>query len=253
MEKVFNFGENVKGFDIKVLNEREVRAGSGILFLFAIIAFMNSWLTGNFYFTKLFVLIFLVDFAIRIFINPKYSPSLILGRFFTRNQKPEYVGASQKRFAWSMGFLFGIAMFFVLVLNDVIGLFNLFACLIYLILLFSESVFGICLGCNIYNLLNKEQAKLCPGGVCDRHKKEEIQEINIAQISTLVVFFVFIFFLPSFNFIKQQNNSIKYSQSETTEKLTSLNNDEDNPCVVPNWAKSIGHEEKYKLHNGCKE
>ncbi len=253
MKKIFNFGENVKGFNIKVLNEREVRASAGILFLFAIIAFMNSWLTGNFYFTKIFVIVFLIDFTIRIFINPKYSPTLILGRLFTKNQKPEYVGAPQKRFAWGIGFLLGITMFFILVLNNVIGPFNLFVCLTCLILLFFESVFGICLGCKVYNLFNKEQAKLCPGGVCDTHKKEKIQEINIIQTFILLIFFVFIFFLPSFNFIQQQNSSIKSPYIGITEKSTSLNNSEDDPCIVPDWAKKIGHEEQYKLHHGCKE
>ena len=29
------FGENVQGYDIPVLNEREVRAGAGILFFFS--------------------------------------------------------------------------------------------------------------------------------------------------------------------------------------------------------------------------
>jgi hypothetical protein len=35
---------------------------------------------------------------IRVYINPKYSPLLILGGFIVRNQKPEYVGAKQKKF-----------------------------------------------------------------------------------------------------------------------------------------------------------
>ena len=175
MKKIFNFGEELKDFDVKVLNEREIRASAGILFLFAIISFMNSWLTGNFYFTKIFVIAFLIDFFIRVFINPYYSPTLILGRFFTKNQKPEYVGAPQKRFAWTIGFILAITMFFLLVINNVIGPFNLFICLSCLLLLFFESVFGICLACKVYNLFHKEQAKLCPGGVCDTFKKEKIQ------------------------------------------------------------------------------
>jgi len=253
MKKIFKFGENVKEFNIKVLNEREVRASAGILFLFAIVAFMNSWLTGNFYFTKLFVIVFLVDFTIRIFINPKYSPTLILGRLFTKNQKPEYVGAPQKRFAWGIGFLLGITMFFILVLNNVIGPFNLFVCLACLILLFFESVFGICLGCKVYNLFNKKQAKLCPGGICDAHKKEKIQKINTIQIFILFIFFVFTLFLPSFNFIQEQNSFTESTNPVTIVGSRSLNDVEDDSCVVPEWAKKIGHEEQYKLHHGCEE
>ena len=89
MKNIFYFGEKIKGFDIRVLNEREVRASAGILFFFAIISFMNSWLTGNFYYTKIFVVAFLVDFFIRIFINSNNSPSLFIGIFFVQNQKPE--------------------------------------------------------------------------------------------------------------------------------------------------------------------
>lgn len=136
MKNIFYFGEKIKGFDIRVLNEREVRASAGILFFFAMIAFMNAWLTGNFYITKIFVVSFLVDFFIRIFINPKYSPSLLFGRFFVINQKPEYVGAAQKRFAWGIGFILAITMFFLVVINNVIGPINLFICLSCLILLF---------------------------------------------------------------------------------------------------------------------
>jgi len=47
---------------VRVLNEREVRAGAVILFFFALIAFMNAWLTGNFYITKVFVIAFLIFF-----------------------------------------------------------------------------------------------------------------------------------------------------------------------------------------------
>ncbi len=62
MNNIFTFGETVAEYDIKVLNEREVRAGAGILFALALIAFLNSWLVGNFVPTKIFVVGFLVDF-----------------------------------------------------------------------------------------------------------------------------------------------------------------------------------------------
>jgi hypothetical protein len=52
MNNVFAFGESVAEYDIKVLNEREVRAGAGILFALALIAFLNAWLVGNFLLPK---------------------------------------------------------------------------------------------------------------------------------------------------------------------------------------------------------
>jgi hypothetical protein len=42
---------------------------------------------------------FLTDFIIRVFVNPKFSPTLIIGRLIVSNQVPEYVGAPQKKFA----------------------------------------------------------------------------------------------------------------------------------------------------------
>lgn len=80
MNNVFSFGERFDGYDIAVLNERAVRAGAGLLFLFAIVSFMNAWLTGNFQPTRVFVVAFLVDFTVRIFVNPRYAPSLIIGQ-----------------------------------------------------------------------------------------------------------------------------------------------------------------------------
>ena len=52
MKMVFGFGEAVAGYDVPVLNEREVRAAAGILFVFALVSFMNSWLMGNFRLTR---------------------------------------------------------------------------------------------------------------------------------------------------------------------------------------------------------
>jgi len=73
--------------------------------MFAMVSFLNSYLLRDFAFTKIFITVFMVDFFIRIFINPKYATSLIFGRIFVQNQTPEYVGAPQKKFAWYIGFI----------------------------------------------------------------------------------------------------------------------------------------------------
>ncbi|HIP21705.1 MAG TPA: DUF4395 domain-containing protein, partial [Candidatus Pacebacteria bacterium] len=197
IKNIFSFGEKIDGFDVRVLNEREVRASAGILFFFAIVSFMNALLSGNFYMTKIFIVVFLIDFFIRVFVNPKYSPSLILGRFFVRNQKPEYVGATQKRFAWGLGFVLAFIMFITIVVIGIFSPLNGLICMLCLLLLFFESAFGICLGCKIYNIFNKEKAKLCPGGTCEVVINEEIQKINMNQILILILFFVAIGFLIS--------------------------------------------------------
>ena len=133
---MFEFGEKHPDYDVRVFNEREVRAAAGIVFLFAFIAFMNGWLTGNNEPTKLMVTAFLVEFFIRIFINPKYAPSMIIARWFVNNQTPEYIGAPQKRWAWTIGFVLALVMFYLVVLNDVRGPVNILTCVLCLGLLF---------------------------------------------------------------------------------------------------------------------
>ena len=238
IKKIFHFGEKVRGYDIRVLNEREARAAAGIMFFFAIIAFMNAWLVGNFEIIKLVVVTFLIDFFIRVFINPKYSPTLVLGRLATKNQKPEYTGAPQKRFAWGLGFALASIMFYLVVINNVRGPINLSICSLCLILLFFETSFGICIGCKMYSLFNKP--KLCPGGVCEIKIKEKIQKINYAQIIITILFLALIIFFALSGTL--ETISVKNRNSEL-----SLQED----CEAPEWAIKMGHEELYKLHHGC--
>ena len=76
MSKVFGFGEIVEGYDIAVLNEREIRTAAGILFLMMFVPVMVIILKEDFTLLTYAVTIFLVDISIRVFINPRYSPTL---------------------------------------------------------------------------------------------------------------------------------------------------------------------------------
>jgi hypothetical protein len=233
---MFEFGEKHPDYDVRVFNEREVRAAAGIVFLFAFIAFMNGWLTGNNEPTKLMVTAFLVEFFIRIFINPKYAPSMIIARWFVNNQTPEYIGAPQKRWAWTIGFVLALVMFYLVVLNDVRGPVNILTCVLCSGLLFFESVFGICIGCKLYNLFYKKQAKYCPGSVCDSsQERHEIQKINYSQMAVVVLFISGVIWGPAIA------TNPKVAQTEVTEK----------DCVVPQFAIDMGHEEKWKQHHDC--
>lgn len=85
MNEIIRFGEDVKGYDIAVLNEREIRAAAGIMFLITFISWMQILFEGNFVLIKYVITIFLSDFIIRVFINPKFSPILITGRLIVSN------------------------------------------------------------------------------------------------------------------------------------------------------------------------
>lgn len=206
MSKVINFGEEVQGYNIKVLNEREIRAAAGILFLFTLISFLIIILKGDFTMFKYVITGFLVDFLIRVFINPKFSPTLILGRLMVRNQTPEYVGAVQKKFSWYIGVVLAVTMFIHMVVINAFSPITGIVCLICLVFLYFESVFGICLGCKFYNLFYKEKAQHCPGEVCDVKAKQDIQKTSGVQ---MMVVLGFIAFIVALTFLVNENYSKK--------------------------------------------
>ena len=151
----FTYGEKVEGYDVRVLNEREARAAAAILFVGAFLGLVNGVMLGTAVFSKYFVTFFAIDFTMRI-IQPRYAPSLLLGRFFVQNQTPEYVGATQKRFAWALGFLLAWPMFYYLVIDFQPNPIKVLVCLICMALLFFEAAFSICLGCKIFSLIKKK-------------------------------------------------------------------------------------------------
>jgi hypothetical protein len=194
MNKVIQFGEKVPGYDIPVLNEREIRAAAGIMFLFIYTALMLIIFNNDFRMVKYVVVAFLIDFSIRVFINPKFSPTLIIGRLIVSNQVPEYVGAKQKKFAWIIGVFLATSMFVLLIVINATGPLTALGCLFCLIFLFFESVFGICLACIVYRLIYGQKAQYCPGEVCDVKSKQPIQHTSRAQLA-IVFGFVAILFL----------------------------------------------------------
>jgi len=278
MREFFKYGYKVDGYDVRVINEREARAAAGILFAFGFLSLLNSVMLGNIVFSKWFVTIFMIDFIIRV-INPKYSFSMLVGRVFIQNQIPEYVGASQKRFAWLIGVILAIPMFYYLVIDPVMNPIKIIICVICLILLISESAFSICLGCKIYNIIKKEKATNCPGGVCELQPKEPIQTFNSFQ-KAIVLILVLFTTVGLYNFsvntpnystamkmmpmmmmsdkdkIKMQNEAYnKQLEAEFADDHEDSEEEDDDEreeeCIVPQHAIDMGHEKKWrKAHCG---
>jgi hypothetical protein len=148
---------------------------------------------NNFLPVKYVITIFLADFIIRVFVNPKFSPTLIIGRLIVGNQSPEYVGARQKKFAWIIGVVLSATMFIFMVIVNSYSPVTGIICLICLVFLFFESAFGICLGCKFYPLFFKDKTQYCPGEGCDVRSKQDIQRTSIAQLLIVFAFVVFIF------------------------------------------------------------
>jgi hypothetical protein len=198
MSKTIQFGEDVPGYDIRVLNEREIRAAAGLLFLATFLSLMLIMFDNNFVPIKYVITFFLTDFIIRVFINPKFSPSLIVGRLIVSRQTPEYVGAKQKRFAWIIGVALSAIMFTFMVVVNAYSPITGIICLICLLFLFFESAFGICLGCKFYSLFNKGKTQYCPGEVCDRKSKQPIQKTSASQLMMVLGFVLFMAILGTF-------------------------------------------------------
>lgn len=192
MNQPVAFGEHIRGYGIRVLNEREVRAAAGLLFVLMFTAILDVVFRGDFLLLKYAILIFLTDILIRVFASPRFSPFLIVGRLIVRNQVPEYVGAQQKYFAWIIGTGLATVMFIHVVLLNARGPIAGVLCFTCLIFLFFESAFGICLGCKFYSLLHKEQAQYCPGEACAAGSREAIQHTSKAQLIIVLGFIVYI-------------------------------------------------------------
>jgi hypothetical protein len=192
MSKTMHFGEDVPGYSIRVLNEREIRAAAGLLFLATFLSLMFILFRGNFVPVKYVVTIFLADFLIRVLVHPRYAPTLILGRLIVGRQTPEYVGARQKQFAWIIGLALSATMFIFLVIVNAYSPITGITCLVCLLFLFFESAFGICLGCKFYPLFFKDKVQYCPGEVCERRSRQAIQRTSARQLLVVLVFGVLV-------------------------------------------------------------
>ncbi len=177
----FQFGESVEGYAVPVLNEREIRAAAGILFVFTFLSLLLILLSGKFLLVKLVIPVFLADLLVRVFVSPRFSPALILGRIIVANQTPEYVAAKPKRLAWAIGIGLSSMMFVFMVVMNTFSPITGITCLVCLLFLFFEAAFGICLGCKFYKLVYREEPQLCPGEVCDVRAREPITRTSAAQ------------------------------------------------------------------------
>jgi len=182
----FQPGKIIPGLEINgkpapypVLNERAVRAGAGIMLMLGGSAFALALLAQDFRMLKIVVVFFFIDFFTKVILEPKFSPVSNVANLIVKAQKPEYVGAIQKRFAWSIGLTMASLMIVLLYVLDVRGPINLAVCLICLIFMWFETSFGICVGCKIYYGLIKlgiikkpEIPPACPGGACPIKRPE---------------------------------------------------------------------------------
>lgn len=177
---LFTYGKVIPGLVLHgkpapypVLNERAIRAGAGMMFALGFFAFFQAFYLREFLYIQIFVIVFFVDFIMKVIVGTRFSPISQLANLIVRRQEPEYVGAIQKRFAWSIGLLLSGTMLVLLFGFGVQGAPNLVICGLCLTFMFMESAFGVCVGCKMYNallaagIIPKPKFKpVCPGNVC---------------------------------------------------------------------------------------
>lgn len=191
MKKHLYFGEKIEKYDTRVLNERELRAGGSIFLVAGIIAFVIACINGSYEFMGLFAIALFIDFAIRIVLNPKYSPTLIIGKIVTRNQRVDYIAATPKRFAWSIATALSLIIIILIVL-DLYEMSTLAIASILLFFMFLEIAFGICIGCKIYAFVTRKKPHLCSGDACEEHEMQPIQHVNPFQIFASLLYIALI-------------------------------------------------------------
>ena len=168
-----HFGETLDGIDFEVFNERAIRAAAGLLFLFGFTGWMLAATTGNYQPLRAFGVTFMIDMYLRLFVSTKWVPSLIIANWIVRPQRPEWVDATPKKFAWSLGLVMVITSCLAMGMFAMTGPLPLLLCAGCIFLLFIEAAFGICIGCEIARRFSKNKPRLCPGDVCNYTPREK--------------------------------------------------------------------------------
>lgn len=157
-----------------VVNERSIRAAAGLMFAIGFGTFSYIWLTRDYTPLPWIVGIFWLDFFLKSVFQPHWSIFGFFGDVLTYKQRPEYVGAIQKRFAWSLGLVMATVMIIIAIGFQIRGWVPFAICATCLLFMWLESAAGICVGCKIYSYLRRkkviaepEHAPACPGGACE--------------------------------------------------------------------------------------
>ena len=171
------FGKNIEGINYKVLDERVMRGSAGIMLMLAFIAFANGFILREFIVIPYIAGFLALNFIIGIFISSKFAPTILISQLIVKKQTPIYIGAIQKKFAWSLGLTLSTAIFILsLFLIQDVTYFEpvCMLCLICIALLYLETAFGICVGCKLYDAALKlklfkalDEKQNCMGNSCE--------------------------------------------------------------------------------------
>lgn len=135
-----------------VFNEIEVRAAAGLTMVAGAVAFAYAYFDKQYVPLRFAAGLFFAEFLIRVTVGLDYSPFGVVARLLTRGRTPEWVSATPKRFAWTLGLAMALAMT-VITNIGIRGYLPRTMCLICLTLMWLESALGLCLGCKLHGAL----------------------------------------------------------------------------------------------------
>jgi hypothetical protein len=125
-----------------VVNEHDARAAAGLTMALGAVAFAYANFDKLFWPIRAVSAFFFVDFLLRVTAGLARSPTGLGAGLLTRRQRPHWVSAKPKRFAWTLG----LAM----------------------------AVLGLCLGCELFRLMVRrgwrrtdDAVEICANGACD--------------------------------------------------------------------------------------
>ncbi len=156
-----------------VVNEHQVRATAGTTMMLGVVAFAYAYFQHRYWLLQGAASFLFVEFFVRLTLGISRSPVGLLAGWMTRRQPRDWVSAKPKRFAWTLGL--GLTGFMTIITNDGIrGWLPRSICLTCITLMWLESVFDLCLGCEIHGVLvrrgwaKKDEAyEICAHGACD--------------------------------------------------------------------------------------
>ena len=118
-----------------------------------------------------------------------------------------------------------------------------------MLLLFFEAAFGICIGCKAYNWFNKDKARLCPGGACEI-ASTAVSGGGLAGGAIVAAFAGLVTVVAIW---VGGNDPYAHAASPAAADAQQAAPDSAGAarCEVPAFAKAIGHDAMWKLHNNC--
>ncbi|MVQ31638.1 DUF4395 family protein [Ramlibacter sp. MAH-25] len=170
---ISGLSHNGKPVQAAVFNDNQVRAAAGLALVLAAVALVYGRFESVYLPMQAVTTFLFVEYLIRVTIGIQYSPLGVLAGWMVQRKGPDWASARPKRFAWTLALIMSGAMM-VMTNAGVTGAVPLTICVIFMLLLWMESVLGLCVGCEFHGFMVKQgwvqkdsAFEICAHGACD--------------------------------------------------------------------------------------